>query len=169
MLRRSGLLTRIATERGSLCERMKSGLRFSNLNGSRARNCGYLHLPEQWLSLCLFRRHAQVHSNTARVYCGPAGGRRTAQRSSARQDVLGVALSLLLRSSIAQSAAMVSRSLVMCVAFTLPNVAGVRVGSSTPRTWVEAVAVILPESNCLIASTVAKRCAVVSFMASRFL
>ena len=70
MLRRSGLLTRIATERGSLCERMKSGLRFSNLNGSRARNCGYLHLPEQWLSLCLFRRHAQVHSNTARVYCG---------------------------------------------------------------------------------------------------
>jgi hypothetical protein len=33
----------------------------------------------------------------------------------------------------------------------------------------EALAVTAPESNCLIASIVAKRCAVVSFIASRFL
>jgi hypothetical protein len=85
------------------------------------------------------------------------------------QGVLGAALSLLLRSSIAQSAAMVSRSLMMCVALTLPNVAGVRVGSSRSRTCFDGVAVTPPESNCLIASIVAKRCAVVSFIASRFL
>src|SRR6266567_5195356 len=87
----------------------------------------------------------------------------------ALQGVLGVALSLLLRSSIAQSAAMVSRSLMMWVALTLPNVAGVRVGSSRSRTCFEEVAAAPPESNCLIASIVAKRCAVVSFIASRFL
>src|SRR6266567_3217563 len=85
------------------------------------------------------------------------------------QGVLGIGLSRLLRSSIAQSAAMVSRSLMMWVALTLPKVAGVRVGSSKSRTCFETVAVAPPESNCLIASIVAKRCAVVSFIASRFL
>src|SRR5882724_6646986 len=89
--------------------------------------------------------------------------------NQALQGGLRIVLSLLLRSSIAQSAAMVSRSLVMCVAFTLPNVAGVRVGSSRSRTCFEGAAVTPPESNCLIASRVAKRCAVVSFIASRLL
>src|SRR6266446_770996 len=96
-------------------------------------------------------------------------GIRARSPDRALQDVLGVALSLLLRSSIAQSAAMVRRSLVMWVALTLPKVAGVRVGSSKSRTCFEAVAATPPESNCLIASIVAKRCAVVSFIASRFL
>ena len=82
---------------------------------------------------------------------------------------VAVALSLLLRSSIAQSAAMVSKSLIMWVALTLPKVAGVRVGSSRSRTCFETLAVAPPESNCLIASIVAKRCAVVSYIASRFL
>src|SRR6266496_3038739 len=96
-------------------------------------------------------------------------GIRVRSPDRAPQGVLGVPLSLLLRNSIAQRAAMVSRSLMMWVALTLANVAGVRVGSSRSRTCFETGAVAPLESNCLIASIVAKRCAVVSFIASRFL
>src|SRR6266404_9747977 len=73
-------------------------------------------------------------------------GIRVRSPDRALQGVLGVALSLLRRSSIAQSAAMVSRSLVIWVAFTLPKVAGVRVGSRRSRTCLEAAAVAPPES-----------------------
>src|SRR2546426_11938582 len=82
---------------------------------------------------------------------------------------VAVALSLLLRSSIAQSAAMVSKSLIMWVALTLPNVAGVRVGSSRSRTCFETLAVAAPQTKCFIASNVAERCAVVAFIVYRFL
>src|SRR6266576_4843298 len=85
-------------------------------------------------------------------------GIRARSQDRALQGVLGVTLSLLLRSSIATSAAMVSRSLMMWVAWTLPNVAGVRVGSIRSRTCFDGAAVAPPESNCLIASIVAKRC-----------
>ena len=82
----------------------------------------------------------------------------------------GIALfSLRRRNSIAQSAAIVRISLITCVVRTLLKVAGVSVGSSNSRTCFEGAAAAAPESNCLIASSVAKRCAVVSFIASRLL
>src|ERR1044072_459868 len=80
-----------------------------------------------------------------------------------------VPFNLRRRNSIAKSAAMVRMSLVTCVRRTLLYVAGVSVGSSRSRTCFEGEAELAPESNCLMASIVAKRCAVVSFIASRLL